>query len=55
MERKHMMMQAYRRQEEMKRLEQDDDDGYLDSTWSNNNSLKSQMHGMNNISFRMGK
>lgn len=54
-ERQHMMMQAYRRQEEMKRLEQDDDDSYLDSTWSNNGSLKNQMQGINNINFRMSK
>lgn len=54
-ERKQMMMHAYRRQEEQKRLEQDDDDGYLNSSWSNNTSLKSQMQGMNDIRFRMGK
>lgn len=54
-ERKQMMMHAYRRQEELKRLETDDDDNYLDSTWSNNSSLKNQMQGLNNINFRMGK
>jgi cilia- and flagella-associated protein 298 len=54
-ERKQMTMLAYRRQEEMKRLEQDDGDDYLDSSWANNNILKSQMHGINDIKFRMGK
>lgn len=54
-ERKQMMLQAYRRQEELKKLEQDDDDSYLDSSWSNNMNLKSQMHGIGDIKFRMGK
>jgi cilia- and flagella-associated protein 298 len=54
-ERKQMMMLAYRRQEELKHLEQDDDDDYLDCSWANNKTLKSQMHGMNDIKFRMGK
>lgn len=54
-ERKQMMMHAYRRQEELKRLEQDDDDSYLNSSWSNNMSLKSQMQGIGDVKFRMGK
>lgn len=54
-DRKQMMMQAYRRQEELKQLEQDDDNSYLNSKWSNNGSLKNQMQGINNIQFRMGK
>lgn len=54
-ERNQMMMQAYRRQEEFKRLEQDGDDSYLDSAWSNSGSLKNQMQGINNIKFRMSK
>lgn len=54
-ERKQMMMHAYRRQEELKRLETDDDDNYLNSTWSNNLSLKNQMQGISNINFRVGK
>ncbi|XP_070504008.1 cilia- and flagella-associated protein 298 [Chironomus tepperi] len=54
-ERKQMMLHAYRRQEEMKKLEQDEDDSYLNSSWSNNMSLKSQMHGIADVKFRMGK
>lgn len=54
-ERKQMMLQAYRRQEELKRLEQDDNDEYLNSEWSNTKNLKSQMHGISNINFRVGK
>lgn len=54
-ERKQIMMQAYRRQEELKRLEQDDEDAYMDSSWANNSSMKGQLHGISNIKFRMGK
>lgn len=54
-ERKQIMMQAYRRQEELKRLECDDDDAYMDSSWANGSELKSQLQGINNIKFRMGK
>lgn len=54
-ERKQMMLHAYRRQEELKRLEKDDDDSYLNSSWSNNTSLKGQMQGIGDIKFRMGK
>lgn len=54
-ERKQMMMHAYRRQEELKRLECDDDDNYLNSSWSNSTNLKNQMQGLNNINFRTTK
>lgn len=54
-ERKQMMLEAYRRQEELKRLEHDDDDNYLNASWSNNASLKNQMQGINDVKFRMGK
>lgn len=54
-ERKQMMMHAYRRQEELKRLDDDDDINYLNSSWSSGGSLKNQMQGINDIKFRMGK
>ncbi|KAG5682577.1 hypothetical protein PVAND_011922 [Polypedilum vanderplanki] len=54
-ERKKMMLHAYRRQEELKKLEQDDEDSYLNSSWSNNMSLKSQIHGTSDIKFRLKK
>ena len=54
-ERKQMMLHAYRRQEELKKLDLDDDDSYLNSTWSNNMNLKSQMQGIGDIKFRIGK
>ncbi|XP_047510249.1 cilia- and flagella-associated protein 298 [Pieris napi] len=53
-ERKQLMLQAYRKQEEWKKLEQDDDDNYLNSKWSDGQNLKRQFHGLNNISWRPG-
>lgn len=52
--RKRMMADAYRRQEELKKLEIDDDDSYLNSSWADGNSLKRQFHGLENVRFRVG-
>ncbi|XP_029375001.1 cilia- and flagella-associated protein 298 [Echeneis naucrates] len=46
---KHMMMHFYRRQEELKKLEEADDDSYLDSEWSDRQALKKQFQGLTNI------
>lgn len=53
--RKQIMLQQYHRQEELKRLEDDEDDSYLNSNWANNSNLKQQLHGIQNINFRVGK
>ncbi|XP_055911852.1 cilia- and flagella-associated protein 298-like isoform X2 [Eupeodes corollae] len=53
--RKRMMADAYRRQEELKKLEQDDDDQYFNSPWADSGSLKRQVHGLENLKFRFGK
>lgn len=53
--RKQIMLQQYRRQEELKRLEENDDDSYLNSSWADNNNLKHHLHGIQNINFRFGK
>lgn len=53
--RKQIMLQQYRRQEELKHLEEDDDDCYLNSKWADGTNLKQQLHGMQNINFRCGK
>ncbi|KAM7398097.1 hypothetical protein PAMA_006124 [Pampus argenteus] len=45
---KQMMMHYYRRQEELKKLETDDD-GYMDSEWSDRQALKRQFQGLTNI------
>ncbi|MEQ2217131.1 hypothetical protein XENOCAPTIV_022594 [Xenoophorus captivus] len=46
---KQMMLHQYRRQEELKKLEEADDDSYLDSEWSNRQALKRQFQGLTNI------
>lgn len=51
-ERKQLMLHAYRRQEEWKKLEQDEDDSYLDSKWADGQNMKRQFHGLDNISWR---
>ncbi|XP_058454390.1 cilia- and flagella-associated protein 298-like isoform X2 [Malaya genurostris] len=53
--RKQLMLQAYRRQEELKKLEQDDDDQYLNASWSDSRSLKHQVHGLDNVKFKFTK
>lgn len=52
--RKQIMLQQYRRQEELKALEDDNDDHYLSSGWADNSNLKKQMNGTQNIQFRYG-
>lgn len=37
------------------KLEQDDDDQYLDSAWSDSRSLKRQVHGLENVKFKFTK
>ncbi|CAH2260405.1 cilia- and flagella-associated protein 298-A [Pararge aegeria] len=51
-DRKQLMLQAYRKQEEWKKLEQDDDDHYLNSKWADGQDMKRQFHGLNNISWK---
>ncbi|XP_072230677.1 cilia- and flagella-associated protein 298 [Leuresthes tenuis] len=46
---KQMMLQLYRRQEELKKLEEADDDSHLDSEWSDRQALKRQFQGLTNI------
>lgn len=49
---KQIMLQQYQRQEELKQLDGDEDDSYLDSKWANSSNLKQKLHGMENIGFR---
>ncbi|KAI4462684.1 protein c21orf59 [Holotrichia oblita] len=51
-QRKEMMLHAYRKQEELKKLEADDDDNYLNSEWADGGNLKRAFHGLKNISWR---
>lgn len=50
--RKQMMMLQYRRQEELRKLDEDSDDEYLNSNWADNNQLKRQVHGLENVTYR---
>nr|XP_002127537.1 cilia- and flagella-associated protein 298-like [Ciona intestinalis] len=54
-EKKQMMLQAYRRQEDLKKLQEVEDDNHLNSQWADSNMLKRQFQGLNNISWRPGK
>lgn len=51
-EQKKMMAYYYKRQEELKKLETDGTDAYLNSAWSDPGQLKRQFQGLNNISWR---
>lgn len=52
---KEIMLKQYHRQEELKELEEDEDDSYLQSKWANSTNLKQQLHGVENIKFRFSK
>jgi hypothetical protein len=51
-EQKKMMAYYYKKQEEWKKLSEQDDDTYLDSNWADNQALKRQFQGLNNINFK---
>ncbi|XP_033635637.1 cilia- and flagella-associated protein 298-like [Asterias rubens] len=48
-EQKEMMAYAYRKQEELKKLETEATDSHLGSDWADTNSLKRQFHGLRDI------
>eukprot|EP00056_Hartaetosiga_gracilis_P009755 m.141021 g.141021 ORF g.141021 m.141021 type:complete len:104 (+) comp13191_c0_seq1:763-1074(+) len=48
---KKMMAYAYKKQEEWKKLSENEDD-YMNSAWADGRALKKQMHGTNNIKFK---
>lgn len=52
--RKAMMSYWHKKQEVQKKLEQDDEDSYMNSEWANPNSLKSSLQGTSGIQFRPG-
>lgn len=51
-DRKKMMLHAYRRQEELKKLAENDEDDYMNSEWADNSNLKKSFHGLHNISWK---
>jgi len=49
---KAMMAHAYKKQEEFKKLEEANEDGYLNAAWADPNALKRSMHGTGNVGWR---
>ena len=48
------MSYYYKKQEEQKQLEEDNEDAYLNSQWANNKGLKADLHGTSNINMGFG-
>lgn len=51
-QRKQLMVAEFKRREELKRLQEDDDDSYLDSTWADSRQLQRSFQGLLNISWK---
>lgn len=49
-----MLSYYHKKQEEMKKLEEDNEDQYLNSAWANSNNMKAAMHGTGEIRWRGG-
>ena len=49
---KQMLSYYHKKQEEMKQLNEDNEDNFLNSQWADNKAMKAQMHGTTNIKFR---
>ncbi len=47
-----MMAYAYKKQEELKKLQEADDDAYLNADWANPAALKSKLQGTSHISWK---
>lgn len=48
------MSYYYKKQEEQKQLEEDNEDAYLNSAWANNKGLKASLQGTENIKMGFG-
>lgn len=49
----NMLSYYYKREQELKQLDADTDDSYLQSVWTNPTELKNTLNGIDNIKFRM--
>jgi hypothetical protein len=47
-----LMSQLHKKAEELKRIEKDDDDGYLDQEWANPRGLSQQFQGIGEIDWK---
>ncbi|ESO89324.1 hypothetical protein LOTGIDRAFT_210361 [Lottia gigantea] len=50
-EQKKMMAYYYKKQETFKKLENDNEDAYMDAPWADSNQLKRQFHGIRDVKF----
>merc|ERR1712054_127933 len=55
MQEEAMMAYYFKKKEEWKKLEEEDDDSYLQSEWANPKSMKNQLNGTSNVSWRPGR
>mmetsp|Transcript_21070 Transcript_21070/g.25625 ORF Transcript_21070/g.25625 Transcript_21070/m.25625 type:complete len:284 (+) Transcript_21070:167-1018(+) len=51
-ERKAMMAHYFKKQEQMKRLAEDNEDQFMNSSWANSSALKQSLNGTGSIRFR---
>lgn len=49
---KEMMAYAFKKQQEMKKLEEAEDDSYMNSSWADPNALKNRLQGTGSIGWR---
>lgn len=49
---KKLAMDNFKRMQELKRLEQDEDDSYLDSRWADGGALKKKFQGLESVSWK---
>jgi hypothetical protein len=47
-----LMSTLHKKAEELKRIDKDDDDSYLDSAWANPRGLQSQFQGLEEINWK---
>ena len=50
-----MLSYYHKKQEEMKVLENDNEDQYMNSAWANNKNLKASLHGQGEIKWKGGR
>lgn len=49
---KSLMAWSYKKQEEMKKLDEADDDDYLNAPWADTSALKRSLQGTGNLGWR---
>ena len=49
-----MLAFYHRKQEEQKKMGEDNEDQFMNSAWADTSNMKAQMHGTGNIKFRGG-